>query len=280
MTAKGRQRSDRLLAALRGRDVVIVTHDIPDPDAIAAGWALHRLVGARGMRVESIGRGGIERAEDRLMLRLLEPPLVIRDTLPADDAAVILVDCVPTARNHLLYDTNVAPVAVVDHHEPNGQKSRVKHRDVRPAAAATDCIAATYLREQAIGPDAGLATAVLYAVHSETAGGDEGLTRTDHSVIKWLATGRQGGRRHPVGLARQLRELSHEPRSRRDIVRSLRHALDGDDCERVCRRPQHRYCRHHAQHPCREPAHDAPPPLECADSAKESSNTPRHLFPV
>ena len=56
--------------------VLIVMHDNPDPDAIATGWAIHRLVGERcGLPVRLVAGGEIVRAENRHMVELLNPPI-------------------------------------------------------------------------------------------------------------------------------------------------------------------------------------------------------------
>jgi nanoRNase/pAp phosphatase (c-di-AMP/oligoRNAs hydrolase) len=182
------RRSDRLLAALGGREAAIVTHDNPDPDAIAAGWALHTLFRARDLKSRLVGRGAVVRAENLHMIRLLNPPLELLDELPSNGVAAVLVDCVPTAANHLLDRSEVSAVAVIDHHEPNGHRFRVKYRDIRPRAAATASIAASYLREQDIEPGSDLATAILFAIRSEMCGHDVMLTRADRGVITWLSS--------------------------------------------------------------------------------------------
>ena len=48
MKHKATKRSDRLLRVLADYEqVVVVTHDTPDPEAIAAEWAIHSLVHER-----------------------------------------------------------------------------------------------------------------------------------------------------------------------------------------------------------------------------------------
>lgn len=187
MARRIRKRSDQLLAAIDGQEVAIVTHDNPDPDAIASGWALHELLRNSGTNARLIGRGAVVRAENLTMIRLLQPPLELVSRLPSPGIAVILVDCVPTGENHLLNGSPVNPLAVIDHHEPNGHRFRVAYRDVRPSATATASIVASYLREQGIEPNRALATATLFAIRTETSGHDAQLSRTDRSIITWLS---------------------------------------------------------------------------------------------
>ena len=77
-TQSARQtRSDRLLGILSDyKQVLIVGHDNPDPDAIAAGWALFELVAEKLAKpVDLVAGGGIVRAENRHMVELLGPPI-------------------------------------------------------------------------------------------------------------------------------------------------------------------------------------------------------------
>jgi nanoRNase/pAp phosphatase (c-di-AMP/oligoRNAs hydrolase) len=182
------RRSERLLRALAGRSVAIVTHDNPDPDAIASGWALLVLLRKmQGQPARLLGRGAIVRAENLHMLRLLHPPLELVEELPDDQTAIVLVDCLPTGTNQPLDRSFVRPVAVVDHHELNGDRFRVAYRDLRPRVAATASIAAGYLREQGIEPERDLATALLFAIRTELFGHQVSLTRTDRGVLSWLS---------------------------------------------------------------------------------------------
>ena len=83
---------------------------------------------------------------------------------------MVLVDCGAENLNHLFSGNCQTPVAVIDHHETRPERRRVPFRDVRPRVAAAVSIAADYLREQRMVPDAALATAILYAIRTETRG--------------------------------------------------------------------------------------------------------------
>jgi nanoRNase/pAp phosphatase (c-di-AMP/oligoRNAs hydrolase) len=60
-------KSDRLFSVLAGyQGCLIVTHDNPDPDAIASGWALKCLITEKlGLPAQFVGSGAIVRAENR-----------------------------------------------------------------------------------------------------------------------------------------------------------------------------------------------------------------------
>jgi nanoRNase/pAp phosphatase (c-di-AMP/oligoRNAs hydrolase) len=228
-----RQRSARLLSVVRpfARTVVIM-HDNPDPDAIATGWAIKLLLEKRAsMSVRLLGGGDIVRAENRHMVRLLEPPLELVDQFEVPDGtAVVLVDCGPEATNHLVSCEGVRPTAVIDHHVPE-LLMELPYSDIRPGVAASATIAALYLREQELEPGAALATALVYAIHSETRGSAAPYTHMDRAVLSWLS------RRADPGL---LAEIENAPLTRAyfgDMVLALQSTFIYDDAA-ICLLPR------------------------------------------
>lgn len=181
-------RSERFLQVVQGyQRALLVTHDNPDPDGIAAGWALAWLIDQKlGKPARLIGGGAIVRAENRHMLKLLHPPIELVRSVECDrDTAVILVDCGLGSYNHLIAGNGCQPTAVIDHHETTRQRQRPPFRDVRPRVAAAVSIAASYLREQRLVPSPKLATAILYAIRTETRGSESYYSRLDRSVLRW-----------------------------------------------------------------------------------------------
>jgi nanoRNase/pAp phosphatase (c-di-AMP/oligoRNAs hydrolase) len=197
--------SERLLKILAPYSALrIVTHDNPDPDAIAAGWGLYRLFAEHFDKpIEFVAGGAIVRAENRHMVELLDPPLQIVDSLAEDpDTAIVLVDCGLGTSNHLATRERLHPVAVIDHHSLSHSSARgpggtdgssasgscygVEFADIRPSVAATATIAASYLREQGIEPGVKLASAMLYAMRTETCGCETQHTELDRSIMCWL----------------------------------------------------------------------------------------------
>jgi nanoRNase/pAp phosphatase (c-di-AMP/oligoRNAs hydrolase) len=181
-------RSDRFLGIVSQHEkVVVVMHDNPDPDAIASGWGLRLLIETKlRLDVRLVGGGEIVRAENRHMVNLLGPPLeLVRQVSVPDGAAVILVDCGPEGHNHLLSQRNYRTL-VIDHHQQSGRGRRLPFRDVRPRVAASASIVTGYLREQNVEPGPKLATALLYAIRTETRGCETYYSRLDRSVLPWL----------------------------------------------------------------------------------------------
>jgi nanoRNase/pAp phosphatase (c-di-AMP/oligoRNAs hydrolase) len=213
-------RSDRLLGAVGAYEsIVVVMHDNPDPDAIAAGWAVRTLCRERlGRTPRLVGGGDIVRAENRHLVKVLEPPIeLVLDLEVSQTTAAILVDCGFGADNHLLAKEEVRPVAVIDHHlpPPAAPDCRPAFADVRPNVAAAASIAGSYLREQKLEPNARLATALSYAIRTETRGTQVRHSRLDRSVLRWLA-----GRINPAWVA----QIENAPLPRAyfvDLARAL-----------------------------------------------------------
>ena len=220
-TAPGLQ-SERLLQVLSDYSLIrIVTHDNPDPDAMAAGWGLYLLLRERlDCPVELVGGGAIVRAENRHMVELLNPPLQIVDKLDdVPNAATILVDCALGTSNHLATRDHLMPVAIIDHHSGGQTPREVPFTDIRPFVAATATIVAGYLREQGIEPGIKLASAMLYAIRTETCGCETEHSALDRAMVLWLT-----GRAEPGLIA----EIENAPLARTyfsDLVLALQGTL-------------------------------------------------------
>jgi len=215
-------RSQRLLKILSAYErVLIVTHDNPDPDGIAAGWAITWLVREKlGKEARLIGGGDIVRAENRHMVKLLRPPIeLVRDVEVVPATAVVLVDCGLGSQNHLFKGNGMLPVAVVDHHQAIRYKRRLPFKDVRSQVAAAASIAASYLREQRLVPSRELATAILYAIRTETRGCETFYSRLDRSVLRWSTE-----RAEPSWLA-EIEDAPLTPEYYGDLVLALQSTL-------------------------------------------------------
>ncbi|MBM3316549.1 MAG: hypothetical protein FJY75_01725 [Candidatus Eisenbacteria bacterium] len=164
------RRYTRLAEALAGaRRALILLHDHPDPDALAGGLLLRRIL-RRGLRVAAdIGYGGrIGRAENQAMVRELRIPLIHRAQLRGERYdALALVDTQPGSGNHSLPE-GLRPEIVFDHHPLRRSTREAVFSDVRPGFGAVSTILFEYLQPAGLAPDRRLATAVFHAIRSET----------------------------------------------------------------------------------------------------------------
>ncbi len=201
-------RSDKLLQLLADyQEILLIVHDNPDPDAIASGWALQSLIQQKlGKHASLVGGGAVVRAENLKMLELLQPPIVLVDSLTLDsESAAVLIDCSPTASNHLLEGKNVKPVGVIDHHVISGKRVRLPFRDIRPSVAAAATIVCSYFWEQDLVPSSELATALVYAIRTETKGSENPFSRLDVKALSWLS---------PFADHNKLTEIENAPLTR------------------------------------------------------------------
>jgi nanoRNase/pAp phosphatase (c-di-AMP/oligoRNAs hydrolase) len=154
-------------AEIQGR-ALILTHDNPDPDSLAAALGLRRLFEAHGVEAVIALGGIIGRPENRAMVRELKIDLVPFERLDlAKFHTVALVDTQPNTGNNSL-PADRPPDVVVDHHPPRPDGNGIFWRDIRPEVGATATIVFSYLKDAGVTIDTTLATAFLYALKSET----------------------------------------------------------------------------------------------------------------
>jgi len=138
---------------------------VADPDAIASALAFRRLLWRKVNSVTIARINEIKRQDNLTMLRLLRIKLVrFEDVEPDDFSSFVLVDGQPE-HNQIL-----APLsydAIVDHH-PLLDSTDATIVDVRPGYGATATIMTEYLRAAKITPSRSLATALFYAVKTDT----------------------------------------------------------------------------------------------------------------
>ena len=176
-------RLEKLQDVIRGkRKVLIVTHNHPDPDALAAAFALKYLLQSK-WKVGSIvaASGVVGRAENRAMIRHLKIDLRALSEINLNNFSVIaLVDTQPGAGNNSL-PRSIIPDIVIDHHVPFRAKTRLaKYYDIRTDYGSTSTILAEYLRDAGIVEiDRKVATALLYGIRSDTRDLGRGVSPKD-----------------------------------------------------------------------------------------------------
>jgi nanoRNase/pAp phosphatase (c-di-AMP/oligoRNAs hydrolase) len=211
----------RLLAVLHGaRRLIVFTHDNPDPDAIASAWLLARIAEHAGLRTRIVYGGRLGRAENRMMVRLLRIPLrhvearIVR-RLRSDRHA--LVDAQPGTGNNSYCAEHRCHI-VIDHH-PARRTTSADFVDIRPGEGCTASMLLGYFEACGLVLEPRLATAVAYAIVSETQDLKREATRADkealHRVLLRTRLTDLGRIRHPVRsrdyyvtLARALRRAT------------------------------------------------------------------------
>lgn len=148
---------------------LVLTHDNPDPDALASAILLGRLLRrACGQKVTVAYGGIIGRAENREMVKALNLPVShIRHLSLKKYGRFALVDTQPRTGNNQLPPRTV-PEIVIDHHPRRRATEAAPFHDVRPRYGATATILAEYFLASGARPTHALATALVYAIRSET----------------------------------------------------------------------------------------------------------------
>ncbi|MBL8634614.1 MAG: DHH family phosphoesterase [Myxococcales bacterium] len=155
-------------AKTRRPKALLLPHDNPDPDSLAAAAGLSLLLGRQGIEC-TIGMAGIiGRAENRAMVRVLSFDLRPIENLDLDSFGIIaLLDTQPGTGNNSLPLSRL-PDIVIDHHPPRPLSAEVPWCDIRPEFGASCTIVWRYLKQAGIELSADLATAFLYGVKTET----------------------------------------------------------------------------------------------------------------
>ncbi|WP_262178496.1 DHH family phosphoesterase [Haloarcula laminariae] len=165
-------RTRKLQGVLRDIDdhLAVVTHDNPDPDAIASAVALGDLAARAGCEVSLCYYGDISHQENRAFVNLLEYDLVNLD--PADDAALdpydgfALVDhSRPGVNDQLPSDLPID--VVIDHHPPR-LPVEARYVDLRSGVGATSTLLVDYFERLEVELSEPIATGLLFGIRVDT----------------------------------------------------------------------------------------------------------------
>ena len=162
--------TEEMLDWVRGKGkILIVIHDNPDPDCLASAMALRHLFVMKVNREATIAFSGmIGRSENLAMAKELEIPLIPMGIVDFSGFSVIcMLDTQPgTGNNSLPPDIGVD--IVVDHHPIRETSRRCRWVDIRDDYGVTATILYEYLVTQGVYLGTKLATAIFYAIKSET----------------------------------------------------------------------------------------------------------------
>lgn len=188
MTARAHKVVEHIRSFADGGRVLVLTHENPDPDALAAAWLLKRTI-EHAADVEAVMAypGIIGRAENRAMVQRLRMPLVPLGDVEGRFARLALVDAQPWSGNSSLPE-GVPLALVVDHHPRRATTPRGAGFDIRPRAGATTTICAEYLDAAGVEFDRRLATAAYYALRAETQDLGREATPADRRLFVRLAS--------------------------------------------------------------------------------------------
>ena len=165
-----------------GDRVLILLHNDPDPDAMASGLALRNVL-RRTKTTAIIGAiQGVTRPENLRMINLLD---IHVEAVTAESVKeyerVAMVDVQPHYFGGLIDRVDL----VIDHHpEQPGYTSVFK--DIRPDYGSTSTILTEHLRSVDIDISERTATAMLYAIKSDTLFFSRSTNRADLEAFSYL----------------------------------------------------------------------------------------------
>jgi len=159
-----RKQTQKLLETFQPEDEVSVFIK-PDPDSMASAYALKRLLWRKVRSTTIVCIEPVKRLDNLAMKELIKIPLMpISDVAVADFSRYALVDAQP---DHSEVFSGITFDVIIDHH-PAKKQWEAAHVDIRPHYGATATMMLEYLRGARIKPSMKLATALLYAVKTDT----------------------------------------------------------------------------------------------------------------
>ena len=144
--------------------VLILLHNDPDPDALASGLALRNVLRRTKKTAIIAAIGGVTRPENLRMLNMLDLHVeLITPAQVADYDRVAMVDVQPHYFGGAIDHVDL----VIDHHPEQPGYSAV-FKDIRPDYGSTSTILTEHLRAVDANISERTATAMLYAIKSDT----------------------------------------------------------------------------------------------------------------
>jgi len=167
---RSKSHSDEMLEWLRGKGkTIIIIHDNPDPDCLASAMALRHLLAMKLSRDAVIAFSGmIGRSENLAMAKELEITMIPLELVDLSEfSAVCMLDTQPGTGNNSLPPGCRVDI-VIDHHPLREATKACRWVDIRDDYGVTATILYEYLLAQNITIGTKLATALFYAIKSET----------------------------------------------------------------------------------------------------------------
>lgn len=169
------------------RKILLLTHNNPDPDTMAAAFALKNMfTNLLKKRCTIAYEGIIGRAENREMVKLCKIPLHHSNMLNFSRYdCLILVDTQPTAGN-VTIPKGFSPDIVIDHHNFRAQSKKIKLYDIRPDYGSTCTIVTEYYKKLQIEMSKDTATAIYYGIKTDTIGSARSNTQSDLDMMSYI----------------------------------------------------------------------------------------------
>lgn len=212
MSLSTKERLRRFYEQFKGEDHVLIPI-VADPDAIASAMAVKRLLWRKVASVTIANVNKVERTDNLVLIRLIRVTMTPFDKVDlARFKRIVLVDAQPDHHDQL---AELKPVVVIDHH-PVSSGKQSPYVDIRPKYGATASILVEYLRCAKIKPSTRLATALYFAIKTDTSNFER------HTVVEDLNAFQFVFRLSNIALARRIESAE----IRLDYLKYFKQALN------------------------------------------------------
>ena len=162
--------------------VLILLHNDPDPDAMASGLALRNILRRTKQTAVIAALQGVTRPENQRMMNLLDIHVeIVNPTQLSEFDRIAMVDVQP----HYFGDVIDRVDLVIDHH-PEQPGYTAVYKDIRADYGSTSTILTEHLRAVDANISERTATAMLYAIKSDTLFFNRQANRVDIEAFSYL----------------------------------------------------------------------------------------------
>ncbi len=162
--------------------IVIVLHNDPDPDAMASGLALRNVLRRTKQTAVIAALQGVTRPENQRMMNLLDIQVeILTPEQVVSFDRIAMVDVQPHAFRGLIDRVDL----VIDHH-PEQPGYTAVYKDIRADYGSTSTILTEHLRAIDVNISERTATAMLYAIKSDTLFFNRQANRVDIEAFSYL----------------------------------------------------------------------------------------------
>lgn len=171
--------------------IFIVTHSNPDPDTLCSALGMQFLIKklihkeAKILKTGNIGRAENRNLVDEVGIKCFP----LEKYKFAKDDFIILLDTQISSGTNPLSD-KIQPDVIFDHHHCTENPAKIKYFDIRPEIGATSTIIYEYLMFFNIKLTKKMATALFYAIKTDTDNLSRNTTKQDvdtyHDLIKQM----------------------------------------------------------------------------------------------
>ncbi|WP_041286341.1 DHH family phosphoesterase [Desulfomonile tiedjei] len=178
-----------VLAPVKGRRMLVLCHNNPDPDSIGGAYAFSFLL-AKKFGIRSVlGYGGVvTRAENKAMIHRLRIKMMqLTKVDPSKYGGIALIDAQPGTGNNLMDARKPSPLIVVDHHPLRQTTLKAPFHDIRTRYGATSTIITEYLVAAGLIPLRSVANALLYGIKADTNSLTRAAAKVDFTAFNYLS---------------------------------------------------------------------------------------------